>query len=105
MNGQKAQALVDSGCTDTMVRAKLLNNWSGQSCIAAFDGSRVECLGLSQPMISIQGKFFNEKVKVVKNIVANIDVVLGMDFILQLGGMTIDSYGKVAFCGLTISAS
>ena len=97
MNGRKARALVDSGCTDTMVRAKLLDSWFGQSSMTAFDGTRVQCMGLSEPTISIHGNNFNQRVKVVGKIVANIDVVLGMDIIAQLGGMVVDSHGKVTF--------
>ena len=45
INGKSAKALVDTGCTRTMVREGLTGRATGETVLAAFDGREVKCKG------------------------------------------------------------
>ena len=97
INGKAAIALVDSGCTSTMVRSNMVDGWSGECSVKAFDGYKVKGLGFSNPTITIDGNSFKTNVMVVEKIVEGFDIVMGMDLILKLGGMRIAITGEVEF--------
>ena len=81
LNGRELIGLVDTGCTTSMVRADLLNTWYGKSNMIAFDGSTVQCLGQSHVKVLVDGEIIETTFMVVKNIVANFEMVIGMDVI------------------------
>ena len=47
VGGRKIMALVDTGCTTTMVKSHLVTGWNGNGRVIAFDGRKVKCCGTS----------------------------------------------------------
>ena len=97
VDGIKRVALVDSGCTSTMVKAGIVRECDGNSSIIAFDGSEVACVGSSKATLAICGQELDSVVLVVEKLVAGYEIVLGMDIIMKLGGLHIDKCGNVVF--------
>ena len=88
VKGKRAKALVDTGCSTTVVAAHLVDNCSGTCSLVAFDGREVQCKGTSTIEFGVRGVQMRIRVIVASNIVNGIDVVMGMDVIGQLGGVT-----------------
>ncbi|GFS18868.1 hypothetical protein ElyMa_001533100 [Elysia marginata] len=83
--------MVDTGCTMSLVRSGIVNQWTGESTMVAFDGHSVRCKGVANVTIKVGDSAVNPRVTVVDNIVGDVDAVIGMDVIQKLGG--------VSFCG------
>ena len=86
-------ALVDTGCTRTIVSSGLVENVGGVSVIVAFDGRKVRCKGSSTVELCVHGSCVQAVVAVADEIVEGIGVVMGMDVIRKLGGVTVNDYG------------
>ena len=87
------RALVDTGCTTTMIRSSLVVDQVGESWMSAFDGRKVRC-GRERPVnLEVGGTPVEVSAVAIKHLVGDLDVVLGMDVIEQLGGVTIRSNG------------
>ena len=92
-----ARALVDTGCTNSLMTAKMAESWTETSTsMIAFDGRSVSCRGNSNVDLTIGGEKITTTMTVVDKIVGNVDVVLGMDIIKRLGGVTV-SDGTIQF--------
>ena len=104
VNGKEANALVDTGCSGCLVQAEMVTSWSGRRSMAAFDGRTVQCKGEKAVEIGIGNRTLPIVATVVDQIVGNIDVVLGMDVIKMMGGVTIKDntieFGQIS-CGVT----
>ena len=61
VEGMKARALVDTGCTITLVTSCLVRSWSGRTHIKAVDG-RVTFRGSSTLTLSVDEEQFKIKV-------------------------------------------
>ena len=96
VNGREARALVDTGCTTTMIHDRFAEVVSGVAIVSAFDGRQVRCKGASNVEITVAGKKMNQDVTVVSEMVEGFDLVLGMDVIAALGGVEV-SGSKVQF--------
>ena len=96
VNGREARALVDTGCTTTMVHNRFADVVSGEAVVSAFDGRQVRCKWASNVEITVAGKKMNQEVTVVSEMVKGFDMVLGMDVIAALGGVEV-SGSKVQF--------
>ena len=89
VGGRQARALVDTGCTTTMVHEKLTTAVSGEAMVTAFDGREVKCRGTARVQIEVAGERLEREVTVVTEIVEGVDIVLGMDVIDALGGVKV----------------
>ena len=96
LNGQSVQALVDTGCTKSMVRTGLCDKVESETVLVAFDGSEVECKGAARVNVSIGSKSVTQEVLVMDQMVGGIDMVIGMDLMTLLGGVRV-SKGQVQF--------
>ena len=96
LGGKEVRALVDTGCTGVVVREQLAGRVEGTSRMTAFDGRVVECRGTSWVDLTVVGAPVRVFATVVDSIVDGVDVVLGMDVINRLGGVTIRG-GRVEF--------
>ena len=94
-------ALVDTGCTKSLVHVGIAGECYGQSNLIAFDGTNVRCLGLSKVMLVVNNQAVVTEMMVVESIVCDFKVVLGMDVIKQLGGVTVGG-GVVTFGGVCV---
>ena len=62
----------------------------------AFDGSSVQCQSQSCVKVLVDRESVETTVMVVKNIVANFEMVIGIDVIRMLGGVTVAD-GRIEF--------
>ena len=96
LNGVGVQALVDTGCSDTMVRSELVRGDGLLAVVRAFDGRDVASDGRAQVEVVVARTLIKLKVLVVKEMIEGVDLVLGLDAIDLLGGMCWKS-GEVSF--------
>ena len=83
------RGLVDTGCTTTVISSRLVVGCKGKSCITAFDGRELQCREPSWVEMEVDGVFVKVKAIVTDSIIEDVDVVMGMDAINQLGGVTV----------------
>ena len=107
VEGRKVLALVDTGCTQSMVVKGLATKVvPSEISVAAFDGRKAKCLGHSQVNMMIGGESTFGEVKVLDMLVGGLEVVLGMDIINKLGGVTVVNnsvkFGKTNICAMSI---
>ena len=55
VKGREVRALVDTGCTMTVVSTKVCGQYSGMSSLVAFDGSVVQCKGEAKVPMVVNG--------------------------------------------------
>jgi len=97
VQGHSRRALIDTGCSNTMIRAGLVEKWTGDAVQAsAFDGRTVECKGTAQIEMEVDGEKVSTRATVIDHIVGGIDVLIGMDVIRQLGGVSVGQH-KIQF--------
>ena len=87
------RALVDTGCTITMVRSSLVGDRVGESWMSAFDGRKVRCGGERPVNLEVGGTPVEVSAVAIEHLVGDLGVVLGMYVIEQLGGVTVRSNG------------
>ena len=102
--GNRIRALVDTGCSAVVIRACMVARPEGVSYMTAFDGREVECRGLCMLDLEVTGIPVRVRAVVIDSLVEGVDVVLGMELINQLGGVTI-CRNQVRFGGLQCSAA
>jgi len=105
MEGKKKLALVDTGCTQSMMLKKSEGTVDSGSVVMAFDGREVSCSGMSTVKLCIGEKEVEQHVRLVESLAGGLDFVLGMDVITQLGGVTVDRdvvrFGTAGKCSMT----
>ena len=89
VGGRVCRALVDTGCSNTMIRVGLVDSWEGEVSTKAFDGRVVKGRGATKVELLVDGKKVKTKSTVVDSLVGDVDIVIGMDVIRQLGGVTV----------------
>ena len=65
------------------------NSLVGETLIKAVDGRAVTCRGSTTVTLSVEEVQFNIRVLVLERIIDDIDVILGMDAIDELGGVMV----------------
>lgn len=94
---RRVNALVDTGCSRTIVAPYLSEGSRGSKCdVVAVDGSRVRCLGESVVSAIVAGVPVRMDCIVAARLVEGVDVILGMDVINELGGVSVHN-GHVEF--------
>lgn len=103
VEGVSVRALVDTGCSTSLFRSGLIGECEGEGRIIAFDGRDVKSSGSCRVRVEVVGHALTVVGVAVEKLIGGVDVVLGMDVIGQLGGVTVCS-GNVKF-GLNICAT
>ena len=83
MGGAAVNALVDTGCTTTMVREHLVRECEGdekETYMVAFNGRQVKCCGTCVKLVVAESQVEVCAV-VVDEVVERIDVVMGIEII------------------------
>lgn len=97
VNDVKRRVMVDSGCSRCLVHISCCGSWTPcNSAIMTMDGARHQCMGVSNVCLqegSAPPKFVQALVVNFRPL--NFDFVLGMNGVRALGGMRIESSGKV----------
>lgn len=87
--GKNVKALVDTGCSKSVLGPNLCDVEKRSCSIIGVDGRKIECRGEVVAPISV-----NDRVEWIECVVAEklfdgIDAILGMDFVNQRGGVTL----------------
>ena len=94
------RALVDTGCTTTIADPRIVSTMSkNNEHIIAVDGSEVMC-SVGRLRLSIAGHDVNTQCLVLSSMLEQFKLVIGMDIIQQLGGVTITKTGQYNGNGL-----
>jgi transposase InsO family protein/ribonuclease HI len=96
VNGWCVRALVDTGCSKSIVASKLSGVCQGACTVIAVDGSRVRCRGETVVPIAVGGAILRVNCVVAEKLLPGVDAILGMDIITLLGGVEV-SADKVVF--------
>ena len=91
INGNKSSVLVDTGCTDNIVAAKCCSQWQRQKVdVFTMNGDRVPCCGIGQVCLEASpGRRTWVDVLVMEGRPMGHDMILGMNGISSLGGVTV----------------
>jgi ribonuclease HI len=81
------RALVDTGCSKSIVVPRLSGDCYGDRIVIAVDGSRVHCRGESIIPITIEGCTLTVSCVVADRLLKGVEAILGMDVITALGGV------------------
>ena len=92
VENEKVQAMVDSGCTKTIVARRLARNIHRCGQVIAVDGSLVAC-GMANLEVVVNGIKLVLQCLVLDDMVKDFELILGMDVIKSLGGVRIDEKG------------
>ena len=100
VNGQSVRALIDTGCSWSIVAPWVVSVRGGgrPSSIIAVDGGMVETLGEAEVRLEVSDVAVTLECLVVRKLIKGVDVILGMDLIGKFGGVTI-SMDEVRFRG------
>ena len=107
MNGVSCLALVDTGCTRSIVHVARCSRWTAQRInVITVSGGRYECLGTGPVRVGVcSGVSADVDALVVADRPLGFSLVLGMDAVVALGGVTVKSADKSVFgCELTAVA-
>jgi len=99
VEGRLTKALVDTGCSKTIVTSRLTGFGGGRSSVVAVDGSRVHCLGQAMVSLVVVGKTLRVGCIVTERLLDDVDMILGMDVIERLGGVIVRGRKVRFFCG------
>ena len=100
INGRRATALLDTGCSRTVIATWVCEfvQREKQEIVSA-DGRRVKCAGTANVELRVYGKVVTADCVVVHQLFEGVDAVLGMDVLTRMGGITIGSDGvRLADC-------
>ena len=89
-------ALIDTGCTRSIVRGNLLGRVSCEKSavdITTADGNCVKTLGHASGKLEIGGKLMEITCIVMRTLVDDIDIIIGVDIIMRLGGVQLSETG------------
>ena len=80
MNGQPARALIDSGCTQTLVGPAVQTGKAhGLKRIMTANGRMMNCEGEIPVVLSLAGKTIEVLCVVTKKMVLGVDIIVGTD--------------------------
>lgn len=93
LNNLRCTALIDSGCSRTIVSSKIVKKFESVSeSVVMMDGTETKCCKIGEVNFSIQDVEFSVNCFVL-DILPGYDVLIGMDIISYLGGVYICKEG------------
>ncbi|KAF0296723.1 Methyl-CpG-binding domain-containing protein 13 [Amphibalanus amphitrite] len=97
VNGRKCRALVDTGCSETVVWKGMVSCWErSDASLVAVNDSPVLCCGRAVVSLGVRGATVSVRAVVVPARLLGVDVLLGMTGIDALQGVSV-SGGSVRF--------
>lgn len=99
VNDVNCDALIDTGCTKSIVHAPLCSRWTkGNVCVTTVSGERFQCVGSGEVQVKLlSGAFVTVSALVVPFKPLNYDFILGMNCVRALHGVTVRSATDVRF--------
>ena len=89
VNNTVMTALVDTGCTTTLINSRLMSGCGRCGTVKAVDGRDIKCKGVWQVEIKVRGVRVKVEAILMNRIIDGINVIIGMDVINEIGGVTI----------------
>ncbi|KAF0297012.1 hypothetical protein FJT64_005559 [Amphibalanus amphitrite] len=106
VDGRKCRALVDTGCTDTLVHAGACSDWSPRPVnMMTVNGGTLRCLGIAEITVQHRENRASLTALVVPDRPLGMDVVLGMSGIVALGGVCVKMPNGVEFGAAVVPAA
>ena len=105
INGVRVKALVDSGCEQSVIMQKLVEQLGLHKCgpdhqVIVLNGCKATCKGETSVVVDVSNDpSVKLKFLFASQLVANCSVILGMTGISKLGGMIINACSEVEFAG------
>ena len=98
VDGRSCRALVDTGCTDTLVFEGCCQRWSPRAIsMTTVNGGTLRCSGAASVSVECQGQCVTLAALVVPERPLGMDLVLGMSGIAALGGVSLRTPTDVSF--------
>ena len=89
INNQQHMALVDTGCSQSLISKHLVGGVTGDTTLLAVDGRLIHNIGEREVEMMVQGRRIKLKCLIMNELLPGYKVILGMDVIRLLGGITI----------------
>ena len=107
VDGQECTALIDSGCSQTLVSKAMCRFWKQKSAgVLTADGRTLNCRGYGKIKVEVsQVPAVDIEALVVDKQLLGFDLLLGIDAIKELGGVYLTESGKACFGGLNRCAA
>ena len=101
VDGHRCRALVDSGCTETLVHKSVCQGWKPQqTTVTSLSGDPFFATGVGRVQLCTEsGQSAEVDVLVLDDKPMGIEMILGVPSISALGGVSIGSPSDVKFCG------
>ena len=84
LGNKRVRGLLDTGCSNSIVKASLVGEPSGSSFVSDFSGKLVECGGSVLVELKINGKLLNVKMIAADELLKGVDIVIGWDVIKEV---------------------
>ena len=99
MAGERCAALIDTGCTRTLVHASLCKRWHERKLhVVTVSGQQLECAGITDVRVAVPGmRRVTVSALVVRDRPLGFAAIVGMDTVRELGGVTVRSTDDVRF--------
>ena len=100
LDGRTVRALVDTGCSKSLVCERLVRGRARSTAahvIRTTGGGELLCKGSASVEMHICGRWLKLECLALPSILAGVDVVIGMDAVCALGGVTVRADGSVEF--------
>ena len=90
-------ALVDTGCSQSIVSADLVKVQGGSRNVVAVDNRVVHGVAETEVELMVGKMRLTVTCLAMKDIVSDLKVIIGMDVIRRVGGVAVDGNGNVRF--------
>ena len=107
VDGQECTALIDSGCSHTLVSKAVCRFWKRKSTgVLTADGRRLNCRGYGRIKVEVgQVPAIDIEALVVNEQLLGFDLLLGIDAIKEIDGVYLTESGEARFGGLNRCAA
>ena len=104
VDGQECTALIDSGCSQTLVSKAVCRFWKRKSAgVLTADGRKLNCRGYGKIKVEV-GRVPAVDIEALVQLLG-FDLLLGIDAIKLLGGVYLTESGEARFGGLNRCAA
>ena len=91
VDNRQCWALIDTGCSQSLVSKYLVEGAAGETTLLAVDGRMIPNVGEKDVKMVVNGQIIQSRCLIMQRVLPGYEVILGMDVIQKLGGVTIGS--------------
>ena len=96
MDGVRCRALIDTGCSRTLLRNGVSKEGDHETCsvrLLLANGKCGESSEMRRVVLDMVGERMNVQCIVLTEMLKGIDIIVGMDVLTKMGGMRVTSEG------------